>query len=64
MAGLFVSQVVEVPRAEYEKLVRESERNNIIRNMVQKKEYFSTEDLKTILEVEETPKENQTVPDE
>lgn len=54
MAGLFASPVVEVPRPEYEKLVRESERNDIIRSLVHKNKYISTEDLKTILDVEES----------
>lgn len=56
MAGLFVSTVVEVPRAEYEILIRESERNNIIRNLLTKSKYVSTDDLKVVLDVEEPPR--------
>ena len=53
-----VNDTVEViiSNSEYEKLIRESEQNNIIRKFAKKNVYVSTEDLKTILDIQDTPK--------
>lgn len=53
MAGLFVSTVVEVPRSEYEKLVRESEQLAVIKNVLMNSKYPSTEEIKIILDLKE-----------
>lgn len=44
---------VEVPKIEYETLIRESEQIAMIRNMLQKNRYVSTDDLKAILNISE-----------
>ena len=44
---------ISVPKSEYEELIRESEQNRIIRSLLGKNRYVSTEDLKVILDVEE-----------
>ena len=57
MTGLF-SGNVEISRAEYMTLVKESERNDTIRRLLKKNKHISIEDLKIILcvEDEEAPK--------
>ena len=62
MTGLF-SGKVEISRAEYMTLLKESERNDTIRRLLQKNKYVSIEDLKIILcvEEEEAPKEEKPV---
>lgn len=55
MAGITdVFATVTVPKAEYEELVRESERNDIIRSLVEHDKFITTDNLKTILGIEET----------
>lgn len=51
-----VFTTVSVPKPEYEELVRESEQNGIVRSLLKKNKYVSTEDLKVILDVEESQK--------
>jgi hypothetical protein len=48
---------MEIKRTEYEKLVRDSERANIIGKLVSKKVYVSAEELKAILDIEIEDKE-------
>ena len=62
MTGLF-SGNVEISRAEYMTLVKESERNEVIRRLLKKNRNVSVEDLKAILcvEDEEAPKEEMPV---
>ena len=61
MASLLVSAAIEVPRTEYTKLVKESEQNDVIRRLLQKNKYISTEDLKTILRVEDEAAPNEVI---
>jgi len=42
---------VEVPKIEYEELIRESEQLKAVKRMLQKESYVSTDDLRTIVNV-------------
>lgn len=50
--GLFDIPTVEIPKAEYETLIRESEQVAVIKGLLVKSEYVSTGDLRVILNVE------------
>lgn len=53
---------VSVPKSEYEALVRDSEKLDIIKTLMQKSNYVSTGDLKIILGIEESEeKKNESV---
>ena len=49
-----VIATVSVPKPEYEELIRESEQLAIIRRMMSRGKYFCQEDLKAILDIEES----------
>lgn len=54
MAGLTdLVATVTVPKTEYEMLVRESERLDILKNFIKKGKYITTDDIKAILGDEE-----------
>ncbi|MBQ8279585.1 MAG: hypothetical protein IJZ23_07065 [Roseburia sp.] len=51
-------QTVIVPKSEYEELIRKSEQNGIIKGLLKKNKYVGQEDLKVILDMEESEEEN------
>lgn len=52
MASLFT----EIPKCEYEKLIRESEQLTIVKKLLEKNDYVSSGDLRTILDIKEKEK--------
>ncbi|MBQ8279524.1 MAG: hypothetical protein IJZ23_06755 [Roseburia sp.] len=59
MAGITdVLATVTVPKSEYEELIRKSEQNDIIKSLLRKNKYVSIEDLKVILDMEESEEES------
>lgn len=48
---------VEVPKIEYEELIRESEQLKTVKRMLQKDSYVSTDDLRTIVNVSKEKEE-------
>lgn len=59
MAGITdVLATVTVPKPEYEELIRKSEQNDIIKSLLRKNKYVSIEDLKVILDMEESEEES------
>lgn len=51
-----VIATVSVPKPEYEELVRDSEQLAVVRRMVRKNKYIGQEDLKAVLDIEESQK--------
>jgi len=51
-------QVVAVSKPEYERLVRESEKLGTIERLLRKNKYVAAEDLKSILDIEESEDNN------
>lgn len=49
-----VIATVSVPKSEYEELVRDSEQLAVVIRMVRKNKYIGQEDLKAVLDIEES----------
>lgn len=47
---------LEITATKYERLVRESEQLATVKKLLEKKEYVSSDDLKTILDIKEKEK--------
>lgn len=52
-----VFTTVSVPKPEYEELIRESEQLKAVKRMLQKGEYVSTDDLRTIVNISKEKEE-------
>lgn len=53
-----VFQTVTVPKPEYEKLVRDSEKLGAIERLLRKNKYVAAGDLESILDIEESEENN------
>ena len=50
---------IEIPKEEYNQLIRESEKLAIIKRMLAKEQYVSASDMRMILGIEEEQKEGE-----